>query len=265
MNALRFFVVLLPLLGACATQYDMQLAQQNNQALRTGIANVEATVAEVHRELAELRGEVETVRNRVERAPSERTVAPEVQDLEARVVRLEQSEQARQRVTPPTRREQAVTMPFEPPPSQAIPTDPLSRPVPARTTEPPPGMIREQQEFTLALELLRAEDYERAVQQFRTFQRTYPASDMADDALYWIGEIYFIQRDYNRSILALNDVVLQYAQGDRRPDALVRQAEAFLEIGDPNSTRLILRRVIEDHPDSAVIPKARSLLQSLEP
>ncbi len=265
MNAIRFSVVLLPLLGACATQYDMQLAQQNNQALRTGIANVEASVAKVHRELAELRGEVETVRNRVERTSSERTVAPEVQNLETRVARLEQLEQVRQRATLPAYQEQAVSVPFEPPPSQEIPTDPLTQPVPAHTTEPPPGMIREQQEFTLALELLRAEDYERAVRQFLTFQRTYPASDMADDALYWIGEIYFIQRDYNRAILALNDVVLQYAKGDRRPDALVRQAEAFLEIGDRISTRLTLRRVIDDHPDSAVIPKARSLLQSLEP
>jgi tol-pal system protein YbgF len=263
-NVLRFSAVLLPLLGACATQHDVQRAQQGSQALRTGIANVEASVANVRRELAELRGEVETIQHRIERVARERP-APEVQDLEARIAKLEQSEQLGHSPAPPPRQEQVYTAPFLPPPGQELPLDPLTRPVPAHATERPAEMLREQQEYGLALELLRAEDYEQAVQQFRTFQRTYPASDMADDALYWIGEIYFIQQDYNRAILALNDVVLQYGKGDRRPDALVRQAEAFLEIGDRRSTRLILRKVIDDYPGSAVIPKAKSLLQSLEP
>lgn len=262
MNVLRFSAVLLPLLGACATQYDVQRAQQGSQDLRAGIANVEASVADVQRELAELRGEVETVQHRIERVARERTM-PETQGLEARIAKLEQVVESRP--APPPRQEQASPVPFLPPPGQELPLDPLTQPVPAHAVERPAEMLREQQEYTLALELLRAEDYERAVQQFRTFQRTYPASDMADDALYWIGEIYFIQQDYNRAILALNDVVLQYGKGDRRPDALVRQAEAFLEIGDRRSTRLILRKVIDDYPRSAVIPKARSLLQSLEP
>ncbi len=258
MNVLRFSAVLLSLLGACATQHEVQRTQQGTQALRTDIANVEASLADVRREMAELRGEVETVRHRLERVARERTV-PEVQDLEARIAKLEQ------RPAPPLRQDKASADPLPPVSDQEFPSDPLTQPVPAHKVEPSPQMLREQQEYALALKLLRDEDYERALQQFRTFQRTYPASEMADDALYWIGEIYFIQQDYSRAILALNDVILQYGKGDRRPDAFVRQAEAFLEIGDRRSTRLILRKVIDDYPGSAVIPKAESLLQFLEP
>jgi tol-pal system protein YbgF len=124
-------------------------------------------------------------------------------------------------------------------------------------------VLREQEEYASALQLLRQEDYDRAVQQFRNFQRSYPTSDVADDAQYWIGESYFIQKDYNRAILELNDV-LKYRSGDKRPDALVRQAEAFLEIGDRTDARLILRKVINDYPRSEIIPQATSLLQGLE-
>jgi len=260
--------VLLPLLGACATQYDVQRAQEGSQVLRTGIANVEASVTDVRQEMAELRGTLETVQHRLERLARERPTPP-VQDrqdrqalraLEERIARLEQAERNRPSFPP---QDPVATSSL--PQSDEVPPDPLTQPLPAHEVERPPEMLREQQEYTLALELLRAQDYEQAVQQFRTFQRTYPASDMADDALYWIGEIYFMQRDYNRAILALNDVVLQYEKGDRRPDALVRQAEAFLEIGDRNSPRLILRKVMDDYPNSAAISKARSLLQSLEP
>ena len=260
--------MLLPLLGACATQYDVQRAQEGSQVLRTGIANVEASVTDVRREMAELRGTLETVQHRLERVAREH-LTPQVQDrqdpqalraLEERIARLEQAERNRLAFPP-----QAPAATSSLPQSDEVPPDPDIPPVSAHEIERPPEMLREQQEYTLALELLRAQDYEQAVQQFRTFQRTYPASDMADDALYWIGEIYFMQRDYNRAILALNDVVLQYEKGDRRPDALVRQAEAFLEIGDRNSPRLILRKVMDDYPNSAAISKARSLLQSLEP
>jgi tol-pal system protein YbgF len=104
--------------------------------------------------------------------------------------------------------------------------------------------------------------YDRAIQQFRTFQRKYPDSSIADDAQYWIGEIYFIQKDYNRAILEFNDV-LKYRRGDRVPAALLRQAHAFLEIGDRTDARLILQKLINDHPKSEQAQEARAQLQTL--
>ena len=85
---------------------------------------------------------------------------------------------------------------------------------------------------------------------------------MADDAQYWIGESYFSQKDYNRAILEFNDV-LKYRKGDKVPAALLRQAQAFIEIGDKTDARLILQKLLNDHPNSEQARDAKERLQTL--
>lgn len=255
-NPVTVLFLSLAFVGGCATQHDVQQAQLGNDTLRTQIANLNNTISTVHREIAEVRGEVETVRHRIDRVARERQgVSPEVEVLQRRIAKLEQS------LAPPPRPLYPVPTllpPEEIPEPSASPED--GSPDPSSVSA---QALREQTEYAAALQLLRQEDYDPAVQQLRNFQRSYPTSEMADDAQYWIGESYFIQQDYNRAILEFNDVS-KYRRGDRRPDALVRQAEAFLEIGDWTDARLILRKVIEDYPFSDVIPQAQSLLQRLE-
>ena len=256
-NPVTVLFLSLAFVGGCATQHDVQQAQLGNDTLRTQIANLNNTISTVHREIAEVRGEVETVRHRIDRVARERQgVSPEVEVLQRRIAKLEQ------RLAPPPR-------PLYPVPTLLPPEEIPEPSAPPEDVSPDPSSVsaqealREQTEYAAALQLLRQEDYDPAVQQFRNFQRSYPTSEMADDAQYWIGESYFIQQDYNRAILEFNDVS-KYYRGDRRPDALVRQAEAFLEIGDRTDARLILRKVIEDYPLSDVIPQAQSLLQRLQ-
>ena len=119
-----------------------------------------------------------------------------------------------------------------------------------------------QDEYKAGLKAFQEQQYDKAIQQFRSFQRKYPNSEMADDAQYWIGESYFRQRDFNRAILEFNDV-LKYRRGDRVPAALLRQAQAFMEIGDKTDARLILQKLVNDHPKSVEAQEAKVRLQDL--
>lgn len=259
-NPVTLLFLSIALVGGCATQDDVQRAQQSNDSLRTQMANLNSEISTVRSEIAQVRGEVETVQHRIDRVSRDSSgVSPEVEALQRRIVKLEQ----RLAPPPPPRPETPYPIPAPLPPGEifepSAPPDGLSTDPSSVSRE----ALREQQEYAAALQLLRQEDYDGAVQQFRNFQRSYPNSEVADDAQYWIGESYFIQKDYNRAILELNDV-LRYRRGNKQPDALVRQAEAFLEIGDRTDARLILRKVINDYPRSDVIPRAKSLLQGLE-
>jgi len=119
-----------------------------------------------------------------------------------------------------------------------------------------------QDEYRAGLRAFQDQQFDKAVQQFRLFQRKYPNSEMADDAQYWIGESYFSQKDYNRAILEFNDV-LKYRKGDKVPAALLRQAQAFIEIGDKTDARLILQKLLNDHPNSEQARDAKERLQAL--
>jgi tol-pal system protein YbgF len=122
-----------------------------------------------------------------------------------------------------------------------------------------------------AFRLYRAGDYESAIDRFRGFLQTYPSSDYADNALFWLGESHFKLGDHEQAVLAFDDVVKRYPDGNKVPDALYRQAMALLEIGTrggQNDTyqpaaRQIFERLLNEHPDSDRVPEARRQLEKL--
>ena len=261
--------------SGCATQTDIQAEQQARESLRAQMADTKASLEDTRREIAKVRGDVEEVRYRLDRLAKERVGSgPQLKILEDRIEALERQFKSHEEPPAPppavTTEPPPLPKPGEPPaiarPVEPPPTSPAP---PSRTPVAPledPHLSKEpqeaQDEYKQALHALNDQQYDKAIQQFRTFQRKYPNSDMADDAQYWVGESYFNQKDYNRAILEFNDV-LKYRRGDKVPAALLRQAQAFLEIGDRTDARLILQKLVNDHPNSEQAKEARDRLQAL--
>jgi tol-pal system protein YbgF len=82
-------------------------------------------------------------------------------------------------------------------------------------------------------------------------------------AQYWIGESYYAQGKYNESILAFNEILVSWPKSDRKPAALLRQADAFARTGDKIDARMILQKLIEDHPGSPEAAQAKDQLRTL--
>jgi tol-pal system protein YbgF len=266
--------------SGCATQADMQAQTRENEMLRTQLADSRATNDAMRREVEKVRGELEELRYRVDRAAKTRPTTvvanPQVQNLEERIASLERQLATRRensvpRPAPavPTPSPVATPPPAEAPQVAAVPPPPSPSPPPAVLSLPIEDEIllakeapEVQEDYRGAWQALNGQQYDKAIQQFRTFQRKNPASELADDAQFWIGESYFTRRDYNRAILEYNDV-LKYRKGDKVPAALLRQSQAFVEIGDKTDARLILQKLINDHPNSRQAKEAREKLQSL--
>jgi tol-pal system protein YbgF len=269
-------------MSGCATQTDLQAEQKAREALRAQVvADNRTSLDEIRREIQKVRGEVEEIRYRLDRASKERIgTGPQLKVLEDRIAVLEKQFKSRLEERP-------STMPFPGSPDASFPRSPTETlpgqvptealgTTPGSTSPTPPdnltgskeelALAREtpeiQDEYKSGLRAFQAQQFDNAIQQFRSFQRKYPTSDMADDAQYWIGESYFNQKDYNRAILEFNDV-LKYRKGDRVPAALLRQAQAFLEIGDKTDARLILQKLLNDHPNSEQAQEAKARLQVL--
>jgi tol-pal system protein YbgF len=229
-----------------------------------------------------VRGDMDVLRERVDRSVKTRPTTPSVsstyvQGLEERINTLEHQLALR--------REAPASSPTAPAPASTptvIPTVPATSETPQIAAVPPSGptpppvlslpfedeilLAKEtpeaQEDYRGAWQSLNGQQYDKAIQQFRTFQRKNPNSELADDAQYWIGESYFTRRDYNRAILEYNDV-LKYRKGDKVPAALLRQSQAFVEIGDKTDARLILQKLINDYPNSKQAKDAREKLQNL--
>ncbi len=103
-----------------------------------------------------------------------------------------------------------------------------------------------------------------ARKKFEAFLRQYPNTELSDNAQFWIGETYYLKKDYERAILEYEKAIVKYPEGDKIPAALFKQALAFLELGDKTNARTLLRRVIEKYPRSDQAEMARKRLEAIK-
>ena len=113
----------------------------------------------------------------------------------------------------------------------------------------------------------RVGDLEACIDRFREFLQTYPASDHADDAAYWMADCHYREGDYKAAVLRFADVVQRYPAGDKAADALYRQGEALLRLGPKygSAAETAFERLIDEYPDSPRVAEARRQLELLGP
>lgn len=251
-------------LAGCATQADLQQVQSERRAIRTQVANTGASIDGLQRKVQQLQGEIEELRHGLTRVSKQESgTAPQLRNLEERLVALEGQMRSVRRRPGYGPDELDLSSPRPPTRSPILPVPPRTPPSPPSTSTPSTNDTPECQDlYREAVRLFQDQEYNPAIQEFRTFQRRCPESQMADDAQYWIGESRYVQNDYNRAILEFNDV-LSYRRGDRVAAALLRQAQAFLAIGDKTDARLILQKLVSDHPSAAETVEAQTMLQTL--
>ena len=72
---------------------------------------------------------------------------------------------------------------------------------------------------------------------FEAYIATYPRSEMTDDAAFYIGETYFLQGGFQDAVEAYEQVVLNYPNGDKVPEAAFKRGLAFDRLGEPERAR----------------------------
>ena len=113
-----------------------------------------------------------------------------------------------------------------------------------------------------AYETLQKGDLEKARRKFEAFLKQYPNTELSDNAQFWIGETYYLKKDFEKAILEYEKAITKYPEGDKVPAALFKQALAFLELGEKSSARDLLKRVIDRYPHSEQAEMAKKKLEA---
>jgi tol-pal system protein YbgF len=85
---------------------------------------------------------------------------------------------------------------------------------------------------------------------FTAVVKNFPKASQADNAQFWLGEIYYREKWYEKAILEYQKVIENYPKGNKLPAALLKQGLAFLKIGDKANAKLILQELIDKYPQS---------------
>jgi tol-pal system protein YbgF len=115
-----------------------------------------------------------------------------------------------------------------------------------------------------AYETYQKGDLEGARRKFEAFLKQYPNTELSDNAQFWIGETYYLKKDFEKAILEYEKAIAKYPEGDKIPSALFKQALAFQELGDKTNARNLLKRVIERYPQSDQAEMAKKKLETIK-
>jgi tol-pal system protein YbgF len=102
-----------------------------------------------------------------------------------------------------------------------------------------------------------------AIQGFETYLKTYPKSDLADDAQYYIGESYSGDSRFREAVAAYERVVRDYPQSDILPEAYYKTGITYERLGQPDKAREAYDFAVKNFPDTDAGRLAKQRLDGL--
>jgi tol-pal system protein YbgF len=118
------------------------------------------------------------------------------------------------------------------------------RDAPAERSGDAPG------DYRAAVDLVKAASYVDALAALRGFIAHHPRHDYADNAQYWIGEVFYAQKDYARALVEFRKVIEVYPRGNKVPDALLKLGYCHQAMGQGEKGRAMLEQVVNRYPKS---------------
>ncbi|MEO6064180.1 MAG: tol-pal system protein YbgF [Lysobacterales bacterium] len=167
------------------------------------------------------------------------------------------------------------------------PVDPYApvedlRPVP-RDTRPPSDAIEtvpagsspgaaaggvvgagEKAEYDAARAQLDAGQYASAARAFAEFVRKHPEGDLTSNALYWLGESYYVTQNFQIALDTFRDLVARFPDSNKVADAMLKIGYCHFELQQFDDAEVALNEVITRYPDTTVARLAQGRLRALQ-
>ena len=102
-----------------------------------------------------------------------------------------------------------------------------------------------------------------AIQGFEAYIKTFPRSELADDAQFYIGQTYYADGKFEEAVAAFGQALATYPEGSVVPEASYKQALSLDRLGETERAKASFTFVIESYPESTMAPLARQALDRL--
>lgn len=142
---------------------------------------------------------------------------------------------------------------FTPPPQNAAPA--AAEPAPLASSGPPPsgggtlGTLPAtpaptsdgtKSQYDEALNLLARARYDEARAAFRNFADTNPKDPLAPQAVYWVGNIAYVQKDYAAAAQAFTEQLKKYPSSPQGAESMLKLGLSLIQLGEKKEGCLTL-------------------------
>jgi tol-pal system protein YbgF len=132
------------------------------------------------------------------------------------------------------------TMPRSAPPPNGVPSD---------TAAANASPFRA--EFDTALNLLGKAQYEEARAAFRGFADSHPKDDLAPQAVFWIGNIAYVQKDYASAARAFAEGIKKYPSSSRAAESMLKLGQSLIAMGQKKEGCFTLGSLAATYPKAS--------------
>jgi TolA-binding protein len=133
---------------------------------------------------------------------------------------------------------------------------------PGASAAPPAGVTSE----SLYANAMRDKDsgnYDIAQKEYSDYLTFYGSSEMAPNAQYYVGEIYYTRKDYENALQAFDAVLERFPDNNKTLDAMYMKGRTLFQMGERTKAANEFRAVYARAPRSDLAAKAKAQLASM--
>lgn len=144
-------------------------------------------------------------------------------------------------------------------PSGTMPTIAPGGPPPSTSGPPASADVL----YSNALRDINGKHYDLATQEFQDYLRFYGDTDLASNAQFYLGEVAFMQNQFQAALDAYNKVIENYPKSFKTASARMRKGLCLSELGQKASAVRELRAVIRLYPGTDEAKRAAAKLKEM--
>ena len=108
-----------------------------------------------------------------------------------------------------------------------------------------------QSAFDAALDMLAKARYDDARAAFRSFADNNPDDELTPQAIYWVGDIAYVQKDYASAARAFAEQIKKYPTSTRAPDSMLKLGQSLIAMGQTKEGCMTLGALPSKYPSAS--------------
>src|ERR1700690_1809928 len=127
----------------------------------------------------------------------------------------------------------------------------------------PPAGVTSEALYSNAMRDKDSGNYDIAQQEYMDYLNFYSTSEMAPNAQYYVGEIYYTRKDYENALQAFDAVLERFPDNNKTLDAMYMKGRTLFQMGERTKAANEFRAVYNRNPRSDLAAKAKAQLASM--
>ena len=239
--------------AASKAELEARIQQLERKLDSRGLVELSGQISALQREVQQLRGDIEVQTHSMEGLQKrQRDLSL---DIDRRLHRLEVGGGAQgQPATGSTPAPGSVSTGGV---STSVPATPASAAAPALKP------ADQRKDYDHALDQLKEGRYSEASAAFKDFLKKYPGSSYADNAQYWLGEAYYVTRQFEQALMEYTNLLNHYPDSKKLTHSLLKIGFCYYEMGQTDEALARLEKLRQEYPGTTAARLADERLKKM--